>query len=275
MKGDRKLSEGLYTALVLAGDRGPHDPVAEAAGVERKALAEVAGRSMLARVLDSVSGCSRVGRILLVANGVDDFRKCVAARRMAPAAEIEFVEGDATPVRSVERVIDQGLAPFPLVVVGADNPLLTSADLEGFLEAAQASEEAGIVVALAAESDFRTHFPHVPRTFVKLGREGYSGCNLFALHRPAARRALEFWEKIEGQRKKTLRLVAAFGLWSLVRVLFGWMDLKSAFRRASEVLGVGVEPWVSEAPQMAMDVDAPAHLAAVEKLLAERKAGAG
>ena len=47
-----------FTALVLAGDRTPDDPVARAAGVPCKALALVGGRPMVSRVLDALGTVS-------------------------------------------------------------------------------------------------------------------------------------------------------------------------------------------------------------------------
>ena len=60
---------GPFTALVLAGSRGPTDPVAAAAGLPHKALVPVAGRPMLLRVIDTLRQCPEprpeIGRIVL------------------------------------------------------------------------------------------------------------------------------------------------------------------------------------------------------------------
>jgi GTP:adenosylcobinamide-phosphate guanylyltransferase len=46
--------ERLFTAVVLAGDRGSEDPVARAAGVRSKSLTPVGGRPMVLRVIDAL-----------------------------------------------------------------------------------------------------------------------------------------------------------------------------------------------------------------------------
>ena len=48
-------------ALILAGSRGPDDPIAKLAGVPHKALAPIAGRPMLAYVLEAVRAVPLVG----------------------------------------------------------------------------------------------------------------------------------------------------------------------------------------------------------------------
>ena len=265
------MTQDRYTALILAGDRGPDDPVAIAAGVKRKVLAEVAGQPMLAHVIDAVSASQAVGQILIVANQIEDIRGWALSSAYAERPNITYLEGAGSPVASVEKILRKAEARLPLLVVGADNPLMQSADIDAFLAAADASEGTGILAALATESRFRKRFPTAPRTFIRLGQEAYSGCNMFAVKTPDIGSALRFWKKIEGERKKALRLVAAFGLWSLVRVLFGWMNLERAFGRVSEVLDVTVRPYLADNPFLAMDVDAPAHLVIVDECLTKKE----
>ena len=54
-----------FTALVLAGDRGPDDPVAQATGAGCKALSPVGGTPMLLRVLDALSQSEEIGTTVL------------------------------------------------------------------------------------------------------------------------------------------------------------------------------------------------------------------
>src|SRR5579862_7390391 len=58
-----------FTALVLAGTRPGGDQLARAAGVSHKALAHVAGISMLARVLDTLRATAAVRRVVVC--GID------------------------------------------------------------------------------------------------------------------------------------------------------------------------------------------------------------
>ena len=61
------MNQGMrqFAAIILAGDRGPHDPVASAAGVSSKALVPVAGRSMILRVLDTLGASPSIGAQLV------------------------------------------------------------------------------------------------------------------------------------------------------------------------------------------------------------------
>jgi 2-C-methyl-D-erythritol 4-phosphate cytidylyltransferase len=61
-------------ALILAGSRGPHDPVAALGKVAHKALTPIAGRPMLAFVLDAVRGVPEVDRIHICIDAEIDLR---------------------------------------------------------------------------------------------------------------------------------------------------------------------------------------------------------
>ena len=93
---------GHWTALVLAGSRGPSDPVAAHCGVRHKALAPMAGMPMLARVLASLTASPEIGSIALclddpsiVVNVTGDKRASYARTRGKPDAKL-VVAKDAT-----------------------------------------------------------------------------------------------------------------------------------------------------------------------------------
>ena len=76
-------------ALILAGSRGPNDPVAALGGVPHKALTPIAGRPMLAFVLDAVRGVPEVDRIFICIDAETDLRPVTNGttfNRIPPAA---------------------------------------------------------------------------------------------------------------------------------------------------------------------------------------------
>ena len=58
-----RSDDAPFTALVLAGSRGPDDPVARAAGVAHKCLAPVAGVPMAVRVVQALAASPGIDRI--------------------------------------------------------------------------------------------------------------------------------------------------------------------------------------------------------------------
>ena len=245
--------ETRFTALVLAGDRAKDDPLA-GTFPGRKALLDINGRPMISYVLDAVEGAQAVSDVYVVANQVKDIEqgliKC--GRNIK---RTRFVEGGASPVNSVLKTVETLKPAFPVLVLTADNPLLTPKAIDDFCHQARAEEGADVAFALAEMSRLRAEFPGGRRTFVKLKGEGYSGCNLYALLNLKALNAARFWLKVEADRKKTFAMVAGFGFGNLIRVITRTIPLEEALVRASKVLGAVVRPVLVEEVRIAIDVD--------------------
>jgi CTP:molybdopterin cytidylyltransferase MocA len=259
-----------FTALVLAGSRGPDDPVARACGVRHKCLAPVAGVPMVARVVDALAPCASVDRIALALEDaalLDDLR---ALRPLVAAGRLTLLTTAATPSLSVQATLDQLPDPLPLLVTTGDHPLLTPEIVEHFCAAARATG-ADFVAGLAPASAIRKTYPDAERTYLRFRDERYSGANLFAILAPDGRRAVAFWRRVEEERKRPWRLVRAFGWRQLLAYLLGRLTLDDAMARASHVIGARVAAVVMPYAEAAIDVDKAADLELAERILARQR----
>jgi GTP:adenosylcobinamide-phosphate guanylyltransferase len=250
-------------ALILAGSRGPHDPVAALGGVPHKALVPIAGRPMLAWVFDAVRAVPDVQRIFICIDGETDIAPAIGGDgydRVAPAS---------SPAASVVAALEAIDGNRPLLVTTADHPLLTPGIIRHFLDHADAA--ADLCVGLAEATIISAAFPEGKRTFYKLAGKGYSGCNLFLARRPGAGRVAAFWRRMESHRKKPLRLVREIGIGALVRYALGLLDLEGAFRHVSRVTGAAIRPVLLPFAEAATDVDKPADYELVSRILAARR----
>ena len=254
-------------AILLAGDRGPSDPVAASVGLTRKALVPVAGEPMLARAIRTLQDSGAVDRILVVANAAHELKADPQVHDAAEGGSVEFLEGAGSPATSILKILEPYSGLYPVLIATADNPLLGAGVVADFVTRS-AETECDATLAVASMAAVRKNFPGVSLTFIRLRGEGYSGCNLFCLKHERALAAVQFWTEIEKDRKKALRFVAAFGLGTLFRVLFRTIGLEAAVERASRVIGIDARPLVLDAAEAAMDVDRPEHLAIVEAYLA-------
>jgi len=262
------------TAIILAGSRGPGDAVARAAGVAHKALAEIAGRPMLAHVLDALESSDVVGSLHVVmdpgadlaAGGRDELARREAAgafSRLAPAA---------SPARSLAAALDslpagQGLDSRPVLVTTADHPLLTGAMVARFYEAARAVpiDAAAAVVPAARVADA---VPGTRRTRLKFREGGVSGANLFALMTPQARAAVRFWQRLEADRKRPWRMARRLGPGVLAAYLIGGLSLEGAVARLGARAGARLATVPMADGRAAVDVDSAEDLALVRSLVA-------
>ena len=247
----------IWTALVLAGSRGPEDQVAQAAGVAHKAMAEIAGRPMIAHVLDALAGCDAIGQIAVT--GPADLE-------LPPDAQV--LPAASSPAASVLAGLDT--LGTPLLITTADNPLLRAETVTAFLEASTASH-ADVTAAVAARKVVELAGNPGRRTYLKFSNGAYSGCNLFAISQPEGRRAVEFWRQLEAQRKRPWRMVLTIGPGALVRYLSGWLSLDDAARAIATRAGCRGAVVRLRDPYAAHDVDKPADLAFARHVLEGRQ----
>jgi len=249
-------------ALILAGSRGPNDPVAALGGVPHKALVPIAGKPMLSYVLEAVRGVPEVARIFICIDDATDLGSAsgsIAYQRIPPAS---------SPAASMAAALQAIDGQQPLLVTTADHPLLTTPMIRHFLD--HASKDADLSVGLAEAATVTAAFPEGKRTFYHLGGKGYSGCNLFLARRPGAGRVAEYWRRMETHRKKPLRLVREIGIGALIRYALGVLSLDAAFAHVSRLTGAMIKPVLLPFAEAATDVDKPDDFLLVESLLKKR-----
>jgi GTP:adenosylcobinamide-phosphate guanylyltransferase len=251
-------------ALVLAASR-PQDPVARHAGQSHKALVPVGGVPMLVRVLRALRASHGVGGVAVcvetdapVAGAVPELDALLAG------GAVTRIDAAASPSQSVLRAL--ATLPVPLLITTADHPLLSAAMIDRFCDAVPADADAAVAVVRA--SLLQRSYPDAVRTYYRFAGEGYSGCNLFLLQAPDARRVVELWARLEQHRKRPWRLIAEVGPVALLRFLLGRLDLAGAMRHLSARAGAEVRAVELPFPEAAIDVDKPADLALAERIVA-------
>lgn len=264
------MSHGRFTALVLAGQRPGGDPVADAAGLRWKALAPVAGQPMLQRVLLTLLACPSVGPIAVAAPHPDLLEGLAPLAPALAEGRITLLPTASGPAGSVAAGWESLGRPCPTLVTTADHPLLTPALVEDFCARALAGG-GDIAAALVPATAIRAAFPESRRTYLRFREESYSGANLFALLTPRAADAVDFWSRVEQDRKRPWRIARRGGLAALAAYLLRRLTLEGALRRLSAAAGAEGRAVVLPEAWAAVDVDKPDDLTLVERILAERE----
>ncbi len=262
------MSAPTYTALLMAGSRGPTDAIAQHAGVTHKALAMIAGRPMITYVLDALVAAPEIGKIIAVIEEPDALRAVDEIRALEERGKLELFVARPSPSLSVLATLD-AYTPYPALVTTADHPLLTPEMISEFV--AKAPKEVDVAALVAGESIIRPAFPHVKRTYLRFRDESVSGCNLFALNTPRARNAFAFWRRVEQDRKKPWKLAWGLGPKTLLRFALGRLTTSHAARAIGEQADVNAALVLSSHPRAAVDVDKVSDFELVEPLLAAGK----
>ncbi|MGE4343623.1 MAG: nucleotidyltransferase family protein [Geoalkalibacter sp.] len=259
-----------FTAVVLAGDRGPQDPLVLAAGVSSKALVPVAGRSMILRVLDALAASPSIGARLVCGSSPRLLHQEPELAQLVSGGAVRWLENEPSPSLSARTCLETIPADQPVLLTTADHALLTPQMVEDFCARAVGTG-CDVVAALAPAELVMKAFPEGRRTITRLRGGSYCGCNLFAFLTPRGRRAALFWRRIEEQRKHPLKIVRTLGVTSVVRYLLGRLTLEQGLARLSTAMDARAGAvWMTEA-EAAVDVDKVADWRLVEKILAARQ----
>lgn len=247
-----------WTAVVLAGSRGAADPVAQAAGVSHKAFAEIAGKPMIAHVLDTLAAAPSVdGAVVVIEHAAPEL----------PRPGVRRIDALRSP--SLSALAGFEAAGAPVLVTTADHPLLTVEMVEHFIAAAVGTGvdvAAGVALRQVVEQAGST----APRTYLRFRDGEVSGCNLFALMTPQARAALTYWRHLENKRKQPLRMAWAVGPFTLTRYAMGVLSMRAAASALGRAAGCRAALVPLPFADAAHDVDKPADLAFAAARLAAR-----
>jgi GTP:adenosylcobinamide-phosphate guanylyltransferase len=254
-----------FHAVVLAGDRGPDDPVAKHTGAPCKALVPVAGRPMLLRVLDALAASAAVDGVTLVGPGPAQLGQCPELAERIGTGALAWLPPQPSPSLSAMAALEQLPADRLVLLTTADHALLQADLIDAFCERALASGSDALV-GLARHADVQAAFPDSRRTALRFRDCACCGCNLFAFLTPAGRRAPAFWRRMEQQRKKPHRLAAALGVGTLLAYLCGHLTLGAALERLSDRVGARLGAVLLDDPRAAVDVDSVADYELVRRL---------
>lgn len=250
--------------LILAGRRpGAVDALAAAHGVGDKCLVPVAGRPMIAHVLESAAR-TPAERIFVSTHHrtlLDDLADPVIDRLVDRLVVVPAADNLAD---SVLAVADR--AAFPLFITTADNCLLTPETIaEIGSEAARLGAGAG--VALARREDVLAVHPEGQRRFYEFSDVAVSNCNAYWIGDRAALKAAEAFRGGGQFVKKPIRVMQAFGLINLLRFRFGLGPIHHIFQRISRHLNVDIAPLLVSNGATAIDVDNERSLRVTEALM--------
>ena len=246
----------IPAAVILAGSRpGTIDPVAAAEGVAHKALVELAGLTLLARVAGALRGAG----LTRIAVSADHPAVLAEAERLG----LTVVAPDRGPSGSVAR----GVAALgtPLLVTTADHALLQAAWISRFI--ADVPADSDVAVLLARRDVVEAAAAGTRRTWLRFADGAWSGCNLFLLSSARAEAAIGLWSEVEADRKRPWRIVRRLGPQLLLRYLTGRLTLADAVAHLGARAGVTAATVASPFGLAAVDVDTPADLALVRSLI--------
>ena len=255
--------------MVLAADRDPGDPLVRTAGAASKSLVSLGGRPMVLRVLDALAGAREVGSLVVCGPSQSLLVREPELLSRINSGKIKWIPPQATPSASAHHVLEELSPDAPVLVTTADHAFLTAEIVDFFCKKARATGY-DVVAGLALHEQVIRAFPRTRRTATRMSDGDFCSCNLFAFLTPCARRAAEFWQQCEGNRKKPWRMMRVIGWSVVVRYLLRMLSLEEGLRRLSARMNVKAGVIIMPFPEAAVDVDTVSDWHLVEEVLARR-----
>jgi len=254
--------------LILAGDRPGGSPLLAHTGVKGKALVPLAGKPVLARVMEAVAAWPRCARIVLVAPKEPAYQRLVESTAggkdvlwMTPQSSLFGSIGDALSLDGVWQ--DQGL------IVSGDHGLAVSTWFDQVLAGLGGS--ADLVVGMADWEAVMSAYPGSKRTRYRFQDGSVCGGNVFAFRRSGMEKILASWAQVEHQRKRPWRMLSLLGPIHVARYLAGRLTRGEAFDRLSSVVGASVASQLVDDPAIAVDIDSVEDLVLAKRIVRDRE----
>jgi len=252
------------TAIVLAGQRGGEDELAQYAGVDCKAFAEIDGKPMLLRVLEALRSSSCVADIVLSGPDREKLQQYDEIDNWIRLGDISWLQPGESPSASTYDALRMLPSGDKVLLTTADHPLLTPRIVKEFCEQSTA-QDADVVIGLAPYALVQQKFPTMKKTVLRFKNEELCGCNLFAFLTKEGREAANFWRRLESHRKDPLRLMSFLGWLTAAKYLLNQLALEDALNEFEDKLGLRIRAVILTDGDAAVDVDSLSDYQLVQK----------
>ncbi len=245
-------------AVILAGGEGEViDP-----SCRFKGLAPIHGRPLVEWVLDAFHDATMINEIAVVmptAEGLGDWVDKAA----------KLVVSDRSFMDNVLAGVASFRADRPVLITTGDLPMLTGAAIDEFVTASL-EKGADITYPLIPKSEMERQFPGSVRTYFRLKSGEFTGGNMMLMNPLLVPANRDLGQRLFDNRKNALSTVRVAGLRFAVKFALGQLEPADIERRLEELLGGTGAAIILNQASLAVDVDKPADVVLVERMLASR-----
>ncbi len=266
-------STGQPNVLVMAASRrGVDDPVAKLQGLSHKCLVKLDGQVMLERVLEALVDSGSVGTIHVSVDSIDILTATPRLQAWVDEGRVVFVEARGNLADSVLYAVSHIDDALPLLITTGDNALHTPEIIRDFVRDMEASN-ADTVLGFTREDVVMQDYANSGLAFHRLKDGGFSSCNLYALNKPNALKAVKVFEGGGQFGKRHMRILKAFGVWPFVLYKMKWSTLDGLINAIARNLGITADVSWLDYPWGPIDVDHEHSFNLTEETLIRRRTG--
>lgn len=245
------MNSPLVTAVVLAGGKNKPDLIT-AMGVPHRALLQIEGETMLARVVRALQGSGRVDKIYVIGD-------------LTPPEGCHSLPDKGDFVENVLQATSVSLDEQYLLYATADTPFLTPQAVADFVSRALGSGADMCYPIIPLELCTR-RFPSMPRTALSLREGTFTGGNLLLVRAGVVRRQAELLRRAFSARKSVWALAKTLGIGIILRVVLAklvtprLLSIDHIKRRVQQLMDATAQEIVTEYAEIGVDIDKVEHL---------------
>lgn len=248
-------------AVVLAGGDGAViDPQSRFKG-----LLPIAGRPMVAWVVDALRASENVTEIAVVVPSAEDLGAWVDSVDKLVVADGDFLENVLAGVGAFRN-------DRPTLVVTGDIPALTPEAVDDFVLRSMATG-AEFTYPLIRKSDMLEQFPGSVRTFVKLIDAEVTGGNMMLVNPFLVAQNKSIGQKLFDTRKSALKMARVIGFRFVLKLALGRLEVREVEAKLAELLGGPSAAIYTSYASIGADVDKPADVVVAERVLQMASSG--
>ncbi|WP_313441134.1 NTP transferase domain-containing protein [Novosphingobium sp.] len=253
--------------VVLAGHGlGPEgvDALAERFGEKHRCLIPLAGRPLIAHVLQTAAQHPRVASLAVCVEREAFDPIWDVLTRLPGRGSVALVEARGDIAESVRAAAEDW--DGPLLVTTADHALLSAESVDAMAEMLEGCD---IAFALARRAAVEAAHPKALRNYIALRDGDFATCDLYGMASARFVDAVDVFRGAGIGGRESSRILRAIGLAGLVMIKLGLESLSGAVVRASRRLGLRVRAVIMADGTQAIDVDNDRTYAIVRDLLGD------
>lgn len=223
-----------------------------------KAHLRIDGKMLIEYVLAAALNCLSIEKVFIV--GEKDFLSMhICDERVVLMPDLGNVYDNFMQAADCADTDD-------MLLLTGDIPLLSSADLDIFIDNCQPSG-LDIYYSIASKECILRYDEQGRRTYAKTVEGVFTGGNVFRVNVEAVRRARPAIEHIFAKRKSVLALLNMVGIGFVLKYIFGKISLVDIEICAGRILSANVKAVICEQASIGIDVDKMADLELVKRHL--------
>jgi NDP-sugar pyrophosphorylase family protein len=245
------------------------DPLIEYTRDKPKALIPIAGKPMIAYVVNALAQSRYVKHIVVIS--------------LDPAADaqfsvpVEYVPDAGSLMANAEAGLRYVVDRYPdldaVILSSSDIPTITPAIVDALVEECFRTDH-DLYYTIVERSVMETRFPGSHRSYIHLREGDFAGGDIFLVRPSLNVSHRELLKELASARKSALRQARMIGLPIFLKLVLRRLTLDEAVQRISKVLDVHARVIPFQYAEAGMDVDKPFQLEIVRAELEARAANA-